>query len=108
MSTDLKNHPDPIIREAYEESQRPYYAPELREQARQRKQFIREYNYDMNASKANGVASAIIRLLIRRFGEIPYEIKQKLNFIYDIERLDPLVDFALDCQSLEEFEKSVR
>ena len=111
---------DPIIREAYEEMQRFYANPETREQARQRRQFIFDYNYGMNVSReegeakgraegeAKGRAETIIRLLTRRFGAISQSLEHDLYSITDIKRLDRLADLVLDCQSLKEFESNLR
>ena len=98
---------NPIIREAYEEMQRFYANPETREKARQRRQFIFDYNLGMNASKTEGEARAILRLLTRRFGGVSQSLEEKLYSISDIEQLDRLTDLVLDSQTLEEFEESL-
>ena len=118
----LTNH-DPVIQEAYEELQRFYANPETREQARKRRQFIFDYNYGMNISRAEGKAEgraegkaegraegevkSIIRFLTWRFGAVSQSLKDDLYLITDIKRLDRLADMVLDCQSLKEFERSL-
>ena len=108
---------NPIIREAYEEMQRFYANPETREKARERRQFIFDYNLGINASreegeakgkaegKAEGKAGTIIRQLTRRFGRVSQSLEEKLYQTTDLDQLDRLADLVLDCQSLDEFER---
>ncbi|MDR2346295.1 MAG: Rpn family recombination-promoting nuclease/putative transposase [Planctomycetaceae bacterium] len=54
--------------------------------------------------EAKGIASAIIRLLNRRVGEPSLELQDKIKSIRSIDKLDELLDFAITCVSLGEFE----
>jgi hypothetical protein len=58
--------------------------------------------------KAEGEAKIILRTLTRRLGHVPESVREQLDEIKDIERLDQLADVALDCQSLDEFEKQLK
>jgi len=106
----------PLIKEAYDEMHRFFANPETRELARERRQFIFDYNLGMDTSKAEGKveglsegeARTIVRQLIRRFGAIPSSLEEKLYGISDIDQLDRLADSVIDCQSLEEFSSHLR
>jgi hypothetical protein len=54
--------------------------------------------------EVKGKVETLLRVLTRRFGNISELIQEKLYSIQDIERLDRLVDVAIDCQTLDEFE----
>lgn len=98
----------PLIKEAYEEMQRFFANPETRELARERRQFLFDFNLGMNSSKAEGEAKGeartIVRQLTKRFGTIPSSLEEKLYGISDIDKLDILADSVIDCQSLKDFE----
>jgi len=50
----------------------------------------------------------LLRILTRKFGEVPSTIRDKLHSIHDLEVLGQLTEFvALDCQSFAEFEKDL-
>jgi hypothetical protein len=77
-------------------------------------QTVRKGIWDMGyesgeaAGEAKGGARTIIRFLKRRFQRIPKSVKDKVSSITDINRLDELTDQAVDCQSLDEFTKSLK
>jgi hypothetical protein len=114
----LTDH-NPLIKEAYEEMQRFFANPETRELARERRQFIFDFNLGMDASKAEGKAEGIavgevkgevrtiMRQLGKRFGSVPSSIEEKLYGITDIAKLDRLADSVIDCRSLEEFQNGL-
>ena len=110
----------PLIKEAYDEMQRFFANPVTRELARERRQFIFDFNLGMDASKAEGKAEGIVegkaeglsegeartivRQLTKRFGGVPSSVEEKLYSISDIDKLDRLADSVIDCQSLKDFE----
>jgi len=49
----------------------------------------------------------LLRILTKRFGDVPPTIREKLHTIQDLDVLGQLTDVALDCQSLDEFEKAL-
>ena len=85
----------PIIQKAYEELQRFYANDELREKVRQRQQFEIDYHLGMNAAKQEGKAEGIVqeridsllRILTKRFSNVPQAIVEKLHNINDINDL---------------------
>ena len=52
--------------------------------------------------RAEGQASMIVRVLLRRFSEVPENIQGAIREITDLDRLDKLADTAAVCQSLDE------
>jgi predicted transposase/invertase (TIGR01784 family) len=54
---------------------------------------------------ANDKIETLLRILTKNFGEVPLAIRDKLHSIHDINVLGQLTDFALDCNTLDEFEK---
>jgi len=63
---------------------------------------VRDYD------RAEGRAEGIVRVLNRRFKAVPKSIEKKIYTIKDIDQLDELTDQAVDCQSLNDFTKSLR
>ena len=49
----------------------------------------------------------LLRILTKRLGEVPPAISDKLHAIHDLDVLGQLTDVALDCQTLDEFEKTL-
>jgi len=49
----------------------------------------------------------LLRILTKRLGEVPSTVQNKLRSIHDLDVLGQLTDFALDCQSLDEFEEAL-
>ena len=56
---------------------------------------------------AEGTASSVVRILTKRFSEVPPTFREKLYAIHDLDVLGQLTDVALDCQSLAEFEQAL-
>ena len=52
---------------------------------------------------AEGKAEAILRILTRRFRMVPESLEARIFAITDLECLGKLLDFAFDCESLDEF-----
>ena len=52
-----------------------------------------------------GEANSIIRILTKRISDVPPSIQEKLRSIHDFDVLGQLTDFALDCDTLDEFVK---
>ena len=49
----------------------------------------------------------LLRILTKNFGEVPHAIREKLHTIHDFKVLGQLTDVALDCKTLDEFEKAL-
>jgi predicted transposase/invertase (TIGR01784 family) len=97
---------DPAIQQAFEQLDRFYADPELRELDRQRRLAMFD-QMAANASEAKGKAGTIVRLLTKRFGTVPSYLEEKLYGISDIDKLDLLADSVIDCQSLQDFENGL-
>lgn len=54
-----------------------------------------------------GEAKTIIRFLSYRFGEISPSLEERILSIEDLAKLDRLVEIAVSCSSLEQFEKAL-
>ena len=52
-------------------------------------------------------AGSVIRVLSRRFRTVSKPVKDKVCSITDTDRLDELMDQAVDCRSLDEFAKAL-
>ena len=57
--------------------------------------------------ESRGRAGSVIRVLARRFRTVSKPVKDKVNSITDTDRLDKLMDQAIDCPSLAEFTKAL-
>ena len=97
---------DPAIQQAFEQLDRFYADPELRELDRQRRlaQFDR---MAINAEVAKAKVESILLTLSWRFKAVPQEIQSKLFLLNDIESLDGLARYAFNCDSLKDFESSL-
>ena len=98
---------DPAIQQAFEQLDRFYANPELRELDRQRRLAMFDQMAE-NVAEARGQARLLITFLNRKFIEVPQEVQMKLFALQDIEQLDQLANFAYDCHSLEEFVSQLR
>jgi len=98
---------DPAIQQAFEQLDRFYADPELRELDRQRRLAMFDQMV-VNQEVAKGKAGTIIRFLTRRFGVVSQEVESKLYALRDVGQLDRLSDFACDSHSLEEFTSHLR
>ncbi|MGL4944455.1 MAG: DUF4351 domain-containing protein [Thermoguttaceae bacterium] len=56
---------------------------------------------------AIGEARKIVRLLNRRFENVPQQLTESLLTIDDLNKLDALFDLAFDCKTLKEFQKAL-
>ncbi|MGL4593571.1 MAG: Rpn family recombination-promoting nuclease/putative transposase [Thermoguttaceae bacterium] len=69
----------------------------------------RDYDWAMQCErregKAEGIATKVARILEKRFTNVPSQTICKLRNISDLDKLDELFEFVLDCQSLDEFQK---
>jgi len=110
---------DPLVMEAVAELQRFSSDPEMRELERRRKLWKLEYYSGLEAAKEEGEAigeargiekerfESLLRILTKRLGDVPPTIHEKLHAIHNLEVLGQLTDVALDCQTLDEFEKTL-
>jgi hypothetical protein len=58
--------------------------------------------------REQGQINSLLRILTKRFGLVNATLNEKIHAIKDNERLAQLIDFSLDCKSLEEFEKELK
>jgi hypothetical protein len=58
--------------------------------------------------KTKAKAETILRILTKRFKKIPSQIQKRLFEITNLSKLDELVDFVLDCKSLDDFKKGLK
>ena len=58
--------------------------------------------------EAEGTVKSILRILTRRFRKVPASLEARIRVITDLTYLEELADFAFDCESLEEFSKSLK
>ncbi|MGL4944007.1 MAG: hypothetical protein ACRC46_12550 [Thermoguttaceae bacterium] len=49
----------------------------------------------------------MVRLLNRRFENVPQQLTESLLTIDDLNKLDALFDLAFDCKTLKEFQKAL-
>ena len=54
-----------------------------------------------------GKVDIVMKVLSKRFGDVPSTIHEKLHTIHDFDELGQLTDIALDCETLEEFEQAL-
>ena len=114
---------DPLVMDAFAEFQRFSADPKMRELERRRKLWKLEYYSGLEAAKEEGKAEGeaigfekgiekgietLLRILSRNFGKVPSATSNKLQAIHDLDVLGQLTDFALDCQSLDEFEQALK
>ena len=112
MSQMVEN--DPLVMEAVAELQRFSSDPAMRELERRRKLWKLEYYSGLEAAKEEGEARGIekgietlLRILTKRFGEVPPALHEKLHDVHDLDVLGQLTDIALDCRSIDEFEAAL-
>ena len=116
MSQIVEN--DPLVMEAVAELQRFSSDPQMRELERRRKLWKLEYYSGLEAAKEEGEAigeargiekgiETLLRILIKRLGEVPSTVHDMLYAIPDLDSLGQLTDVALDCRSLDEFEQAL-
>ena len=58
--------------------------------------------------KAEGKAEAVLRILARRFRKVPTTLEARIRVVTDLACLEKLLDFAFDCESLDEFTESLK
>ena len=56
---------------------------------------------------ATDKVETLLRILTKRLGEVSPNVRNKLNSINDRVVLGELTDYALDCQTLDEFEAAL-
>ncbi|MDR2170251.1 MAG: Rpn family recombination-promoting nuclease/putative transposase [Planctomycetaceae bacterium] len=57
--------------------------------------------------KIEGKIDDVLKILIRRFKDIPAPISRAVKMYTDLVALDSLMDRAIDCESLEDFERDL-
>ncbi len=107
---------DPVMMDAVGELRRFSSDPEMRELERRRKLWKLEHLSGLTAEReagiaegeARGEARGVIRTLTKRFGSIPRRVSDRVLAIGDSVVLDSLAEYAFDCQTLDEFAKSLK
>jgi predicted transposase/invertase (TIGR01784 family) len=98
---------DPAILSAFEQLDQFYADADLQELDRQRRLGMFD-QMAINDAVAKGKVTLIVRLLMKRFGSVPSSLEKQLSFLTDIDKLDNLADFVLDCNSIKEFSSHLR
>jgi hypothetical protein len=65
------------------------------------------YKSGFAEGESRGRAGSVIRVLTRRFRTVSKPVKDKVGSITDTDRLDELMDRAVDCPTLDEFTKAL-
>ena len=101
---------DPIVMGAVGELQHFASDPGMREMERRHKLWQLEYHTGLETAREEGEArksvASIVKILSRK-ETVSGRLLEKINSITDIEVLDNLIDAALDCKSLGDFEKNL-
>ncbi|MDR0611311.1 MAG: hypothetical protein LBG58_14475 [Planctomycetaceae bacterium] len=57
--------------------------------------------------KKDGTIQSVLKILDKRFKKIPHSISQSVNSYTDPVALDSLLELAIDCETLAEFEREL-
>ncbi|MGL4943210.1 MAG: Rpn family recombination-promoting nuclease/putative transposase [Thermoguttaceae bacterium] len=110
---------DPLVMNAYAEFMRFSSDPATRDYLRRRTLAELDYRYEMRDAREEGIAegeargkaeeraATIVRILSHRLGTVPKLLEAKLHSLTDLETLENLLDRALDCPSIQDFERAV-
>ena len=108
----LLQNADPMLQRAYDEYIRFTQSEELRQLEDARQQYLHDFNSAISFAKREGIqeerVESLLRILTKRFGQVPQVIIEKLHNINDLDRLVQLTDLSLDCGTLEEFEANLK
>ena len=104
---------DSAVNEAYDLFLKFNQDEELRQLEEARQQYLYDYNSDINLAKREGLvegeAKSILRILTKRFPMmVPQQFEEIIRGITDLDQLGKLTDYALDCESIEEFGKALK
>ena len=80
---------------------------ELRMLAEAREKFWLDYNSDVQEARREGEVRGLLRILTKRFQTVPESLSPRILTITDSAHLDKLIDFAIDCESLEAFSEEL-
>ena len=94
---------DPGPRDAYDKYLRFNQSKELRVLDEAREKSMRDQNSLLRGAERRGRAETLLRILTKRFSSVPESLRARIHTVTDLEHLEKLVDFALDCESLEAF-----
>ena len=105
----------PGPRDAYDEYLRFNRDEELRTLEEGREKFMHDYNSHLLSArregkaegktegKAEGKAETLLNILTKRFSSVSEPLATRIFAITDPARLEKLIDFVLDCESLDAF-----
>ncbi len=106
---------DPAPQQAYDQYVRFTQDEELRQIEDARQMYLHDFNTAINHAKDEGLAEGIekgiekerietlLRILTKRFGDVPQAVIEKVHNINDLDCLGQLTDISLDCSTIEEF-----
>lgn len=115
----LLQNSDPMVDRAYDEYLRFTQNEELRQIEDARQQYLHDFNSAIDAAEQKGEARGIekgiekgrieslLRILTKRFGQVPQAVIEKLHNMNDLGCLAKLTDMSLDCDSIAEFEAAL-
>lgn len=99
---------DPVMMKAYAEFVRLHSDPVMQDYLRRRT--LAEFDRSMelkDAHESGILEGSIVRTLSHRFGTVPKSLEAKLHSLTDLETLGNLLDRALDCPTLQDFEQII-
>ena len=68
----------------------------------------RKYDEGVAVGEARGRAAALLGVLQNRFKRVPKRLETAIRQMTDTVALQSWLEFALSCQTLKEFEESLR
>ena len=105
---------DPIVMGAVDELRHFALDPGMREMERRHKLWKLEYHTGLETAREEGEARGEVRKsvasivkILSRGGVVSDQLLEKISSITDVGVLDNLIDAALDCKSLDDFEKNL-
>jgi predicted transposase/invertase (TIGR01784 family) len=123
----LLQESDPNVQLAYNKYLQFSRDEELRQIEDARQQYLHDYATEIEYARREGIEKGreegeaigikkgiekgietLLRILTKRFGEVPSTVIEKLYTIKDLGCLAQLTDLSLDCPTLDEFEKALK
>jgi len=80
-----------------------------------RQQYLHDFNTAIQSAESKGIekgsrvaqVTTLVRILAKRFGQVPQAVVEKLHATNDFDRLSQLTDLSLDCKTLDEFDAAL-
>ena len=115
---------DSALQQAYDKYVRFTQDEELRQLEDARQMYLHDFNTAIDHAKNEGLVEgkaeglvegiekerieSLLRILTKRFNDVPQTVVEKLHNINDLDRLAKLTDMSLDCGTIEEFETALK